>query len=139
MPLKLAIMQPYFFPYLNYYQLLDAADLFVVLDDVAFINRGWINRNYILLNGAPHLFTVPLKKASQNRIIKDIETAEHENWRTKLLTLLTHAYSRAPMFHRAFSVIEGLRVVSGAPHCRRTPCNVSTLPLLPEKDLVRTL
>ena len=105
---KLAIMQPYFFPYLGYYQLLVAADVFVVLDDVAFINRGWINRNNILLNGAPHLFTVPLKDASQNRIIKDIETAEQANWRKKLLKLLTHAYLRAPMFRPAFSGIEDL-------------------------------
>ena len=106
--LKLAIMQPYFFPYLAYYQLLDAADILVVLDDVAYINRGWINRNYILLNGGPHLFTVPLNKASQNRLIKDIETAELGTWKAKFLKLLTHAYARAPWFPAVYSQIDNL-------------------------------
>ena len=64
--MKLGIMQPYLFPYIGYFQLINAVDKFIILDDVNFINRGWINRNYILVNGKKNLFTIPLKKASQN-------------------------------------------------------------------------
>ena len=71
--MMLAIMQPYFFPYIGYLQLINAVDRFVILDDVNFINKGWINRNRILLNGAPHLFTLPLIKAIQNKLISEIE------------------------------------------------------------------
>lgn len=70
--MKIAIMQPYFMPYIGYFQLINAADKFVLLDDVNFINRGWITRNRILVNGKPKYITIPLKKASQNRLIKDI-------------------------------------------------------------------
>ena len=70
---KVAIMQPYLFPYIGYFQLLNAVDIFVLFDDVNYINRGWINRNRILLNGKPHLFTIPLHKASQNKLINEIE------------------------------------------------------------------
>ena len=53
---SVAIMQPYFLPYIGYFQLLAAVDTFVVLDDVNYINRGWINRNRLLINGvAPHI------------------------------------------------------------------------------------
>lgn len=50
-----SIMQPYFFPYLGYFQLMAASDLFVHLDDVQYIQRGWVNRNCILVNGAPQI------------------------------------------------------------------------------------
>ena len=64
--MKLAIMQPYFFPFIGYYQLIYAADTFVVYDDVNFIKKGWINLNFILSNAGPLLFRAPLLKASQN-------------------------------------------------------------------------
>ena len=49
----LALMQPYFLPYLGYWQLLAAADQFVLYDEVNYIKGGWINRNRILINGQP--------------------------------------------------------------------------------------
>ena len=106
--MRLAIMQPYFFPYLNYFQLLHAADVFVIFDDVNFINRGWINRNNILLNNNKHLITVPLVKATQNKLIKDMELADQTNWSAKFLKILSHAYSRAPEFQAVFPGIENL-------------------------------
>jgi WbqC-like protein family len=104
--MRLAIMQPYVFPYLGYYQLLHAADRFVLFDDVNFIKKGWINRNRILLNGEPHTFTIPVRDMSQNRTIKDHAISDEEGWRTKLLANLTHAYSKAPMFGEVFPVLE---------------------------------
>ena len=83
--MKLAIMQPYFLPYLGYFQLMAAVDKFVIYDDVRFINRGWINRNRILVKGRDHLFTVPLRGASQNRNINEIAVVAEKSWREKLL------------------------------------------------------
>ena len=71
MSMRLAIMQPYFFPYIGYFQLINVVDKFVVYDDVAYIRQGWINRNRILLGGKDHMFSVPLVDASSYRMIKD--------------------------------------------------------------------
>lgn len=59
--MKLAIMQPYIFPYIGYFQLIRAVDKFVFFDDVSYIKKGWVNRNQILVNNKRQLFTVPLK------------------------------------------------------------------------------
>ena len=64
--MKVAIMQPYFMPYIGYFQLLDKVDKFIILDDVNFIKKGWINRNTVLVNGKEFLFSIPLKGISQN-------------------------------------------------------------------------
>jgi hypothetical protein len=71
--MKIGIMQPYIFPYIGYFQLIKAVDKFVLYDDVNFINKGWINRNRILSNGKDLLFTIPLKDASQNKLINEID------------------------------------------------------------------
>ena len=101
-----AIMQPYLFPYIGYWQLLQAADCFVVYDDVNYINRGWINRNRILVNGEPLLVTLPLLQASQNRKIRDIEIAPTAQWRPRLMRTMEMAYRKAPCFDQVFPVVE---------------------------------
>ncbi|HEU0283312.1 MAG TPA: WbqC family protein [Gallionella sp.] len=93
-----AIMQPYFLPYIGYFQLMAAVERFVVFDDVNYINRGWINRNRLLLNGQAHTFTVPLRGASQNKLICDIELADDDDWRDKLLRTVRQAYVKAPCY-----------------------------------------
>lgn len=100
--LKLAIMQPYILPYLGYFQLMAAVDRFVIYDDVAFIKGGWINRNRILLDGRDHLFALPLRRASQNRLINQISLVAETDWPEKLLKTLRHAYRRAPYFGEFF-------------------------------------
>ena len=102
----IAIMQPYFLPYLGYFQLIAAVDKFVLLDDVNYIQRGWINRNRLLAHGAPQLFTVPLRGASQNRLICDIELLDQPVWREKLLRTLHQAYGRAPRYHAVAGMLE---------------------------------
>lgn len=104
--MTLAIMQPYFLPYIGYFQLLNAVDTFVLYDDVNFINRGWINRNNILLGGKPYLFTIPLQKASQNRLIHEVHLAEDTSWRPKLLKTIQQAYQKAPYFHKVYPLLE---------------------------------
>ena len=108
-----AIMQPYLFPYLGYFQLLSAADYFVVYDDVQFIKGGWINRNRLLNNGQPLLFTVPLDAPSSNRNICDITLSSSPHWRTKLLQTVEQNYRRAAHFDQVFPLLELVFTDSG--------------------------
>src|SRR5438477_7324862 len=94
--MRLAVMQPYFLPYIGYFQLMSAVDKFVLLDDVNFITRGWINRNRIAVNGEPHWLTLPLAKASQNRLISEIELVDDPSWKRKTLRTVELSYHRAP-------------------------------------------
>ena len=80
----LAIMQPYFLPYIGYFQLMKAVDRFIVYDDVSFITRGWINRNRILIGQKPMTFVIPLAGASQNKLINEIAIVDDDHWRRKL-------------------------------------------------------
>ncbi|MDI9874171.1 WbqC family protein [Flectobacillus rivi] len=104
--MKLAIMQPYIFPYIGYFQLIKAVDKFVIYDDVNFINRGWINRNRILVNGKDSLFTIPLKEASQNKLINEIEVNWDDAWKSKWLKTLEQSYKKAPYFQQVRPIIE---------------------------------
>ncbi|MCO8171187.1 WbqC family protein [Pseudomonas sp. 21LCFQ02] len=103
-----AIMQPYLFPYIGYWQLLHASDCFVVYDDVNYINRGWINRNRILINNAAGLITLPLLDASQNRKINQIQIAPAAQWQRRMLMSVQMAYGKAPCFHQVFPLLEHL-------------------------------
>ena len=103
---KTAVMQPYFMPYIGYFQLICAVDTFVVLDDVNFIMKGWINRNNILLNGEKHLFTIPLEKSSQNKLILDTKLNFSDKDKGILLKTLQTAYKRAPLFPYVYPLLE---------------------------------
>jgi len=103
--LKLAVMQPYFFPYLGYFQLIVESDLFVIYDDVNFITRGWINRNRILINGSAAYITIPCKNSSQNRPIHEIEHALDDKIREKLIRKVELAYKNAPNFRDVYPVV----------------------------------
>lgn len=106
--LSIAVMQPYFLPYIGYFQLMAAADKFIIYDDVNFINRGWVNRNRLLLNGSAHIFTVPLRGASQNKLIFEIELAEDSKWRQKLLRTIHQSYSKATCYNTIIDLLERL-------------------------------
>jgi len=100
--MTIAVMQPYFFPYLGYYQLVNAVDRFVFFDDVNFINKGWINRNQILQQNAAMRFTLPLINASQNRKINEIEIADFNKWRKDFLKVISFNYKKAPFFEETY-------------------------------------
>jgi hypothetical protein len=104
--MKLAIMQPYAFPYLGYFQLMRAADRFVLLDDVTFIKQGWVNRNRILGPHGPLRFTLPIEGASSNRRLCDLQLVEGARWRDRLLRTIEQSYRRAPGFARTLPVVE---------------------------------
>lgn len=94
--MKTAIMQPYFFPYLGYFQMFNAVDKFVLLDDVNFIMRGYINRNSILLNGKAHKFSIPLEKPSQNKLINETKLNFSLKDKENFLKTIQLAYKKAP-------------------------------------------
>ncbi len=106
--MKLGIMQPYFFPYLGYWQLINAVDKFVLLDDVNFIMRGYINRNSILVNGKAHLFTIPLEKPSQNKLINETKLRFNEKEKENFLKTLTLAYKKAPFYNAVFPIMQDI-------------------------------
>lgn len=101
-------MQPYFLPYIGYWQLIAAADRLIVLDDAAFIRRGWVHRNRILVNGAVHRFTVPLRQASQNRRINELELADAAGWANRLRATLRQNYARARFHEETLALLEPL-------------------------------
>jgi hypothetical protein len=105
--MKVAIMQPYIFPYLGYFQLINAVDNFVLYDDVNFIKGGWIHRNRILVNNTDSLFTVPLSKLSSFSPINETKINEKsfEDWKKKFLRSIELAYKKAPNFLEINSLI----------------------------------
>jgi hypothetical protein len=104
---RLAVMQPYLFPYLGYFQLVHAVDRFVFADDFTYIKGGWINRNRLLVNNEPAYFTVPLKHTSSTTLIKDvlIDDSGRLAWRRPLLRTLENFYRRAPGFADVFPLV----------------------------------
>jgi WbqC-like protein family len=106
--MKIAIMQPYFFPYIGYWQLIHAADCFVIYDDVNYIKGGWINRNRILINGEPTYVTASLHQASPNKLICDTYLQPSPVWRNKLIRMVENTYRKSPCFAEVFPVIEQL-------------------------------
>lgn len=98
-------MQPYLFPYIGYWQLISAVDIFVILDDVNYIKKGYVNRNSILINGAPKLFTLELIGASQNKLINEIEVGSNHQ---KILKTIETAYKKAPYFEKVFPVVQNV-------------------------------
>jgi hypothetical protein len=105
--MKLAIMQPYWFPYLGYFQLIRCADVFVIYDNIKYTKRGWINRNRILENGTAGLISLPLKKAPDSADIRERQIAEQFD-RRHLVRRLSNAYRRAPQFPAAMELLESL-------------------------------
>lgn len=104
--MKVGIMQPYFFPYIGYWQLLNAVDKYVVYDDVNYIKNGWINRNRILINGQPHWFTLPLDKASPFNLINETNISSENKLKENMLKTLHMAYHKAPFFNEVFPLVE---------------------------------
>lgn len=104
--MKLGIMQPYFLPYIGYWQLLNIVDVFVIYDDVNYIKRGWINRNRLLENGNAAYFNVFVKDSSQNRLINEMERLRNDKMESKLLKRIFFCYKKAPYFQEIFPIIQ---------------------------------
>jgi len=103
--MKVGIMQPYLFPYIGYFQLMKAVDIFVIYDDVNFIKQGWINRNRILLNNSDFMFNIMLKGSSSFKKINEVEVVCNNK---KLITTIEQSYCKAPYFAEACPVISNI-------------------------------
>lgn len=104
--MKIGIMQPYFLPYIGYWQLLNAVDKYVIYDDVNYIKGGWINRNRILINKEAKYFNVKLNGASKNKLINEVEVSLDEVYQKKLLKTVEENYKKAPFFTEVFPLIQ---------------------------------
>lgn len=98
-------MQPYFFPYIGYFQLIASVDVFIIYDNIKYTKKGWINRNRMLLNGSDAMFSLPLRKDSDSLDVVQREISSDFD-REKLLNQLRGAYRRAPFFKDVFPLLE---------------------------------
>ncbi|WP_027958911.1 MULTISPECIES: WbqC family protein [unclassified Halomonas] len=99
-----AVMQPYLFPYIGYYQLANLADYFVIYDDVNYIKQGFINRNNLLVNGEAARFTVPVDGGSSNNKINEVFFKDSK----KTLKTIEQNYSKKENFSRIYSLVENV-------------------------------
>ena len=105
--MKIAVMQPYLFPYIGYFQLIAAVDAFVIYDNIEFTKKGWINRNRILVNGKDDYFTLPLKKDSDFLHVNQRTLAEtYAKDRSKMIGKISECYKKAPFYQTVFPLIE---------------------------------
>ncbi|MCG9909994.1 MAG: WbqC family protein [Flavobacteriales bacterium] len=105
--MKLAVMQPYLFPYIGYFQLINSVDKIIMYDDVNYIKNGWIDRNRILVNSNPIYFKVPLKDTSSFKKIceTEINYAIYSKWKDKLYKTIELSYKKAPNYKNVFELI----------------------------------
>jgi hypothetical protein len=105
---SVAVMQPYFFPYLGYLQLLAYVDVFVVYDDTQYVKQSWINRNRILEHGAAAYLTLPVDRRSHNELICEKHLHEPRRHERKALERIRHAYHFAPHLDAVSAFLEPL-------------------------------
>lgn len=101
-------MQPYFFPYIGYFQLMRAVDRFVFFDDVQYINRGWVNRNRIPVGDSAKWLTFPVAQDNRDRSIRERHYMLDDGSIDAIKRKISAAYSRAPAFAEVFPVVESL-------------------------------
>lgn len=106
--MKIGIMQPYFFPYIGYWQLVNLVDEFVVFDDVNYIKKGWINRNRIVINDREQWINLFICNASQNRLIKDTKLMQTLEDNQRLLNTIKMAYHKAPYFELVYPLLKDI-------------------------------
>lgn len=105
--MKVAIMQPYFLPYIGYFQLINAVDKFVIYDNIEFTKKGWINRNRILVNGKDEFMSLPITKASDFMHINHRYLVNNfENEKNKILRKIKECYRKAPYFEFVYILSE---------------------------------
>lgn len=103
--MRVGVMQPYFLPYIGYFQLIKAVDLFIIYDNIKYTKKGWINRNRMLLNGTDTIFSLPLKKDSDYLNVVERELSPDFN-RQKFLNQFKGAYIKAPQFDTVWPLLE---------------------------------
>ena len=121
--MKIGIMQPYFFPYIAYFQLLNMVDKYVFYDIASFANNKWGIRNRILINGAPGFFRVKTLKASQNKQFNEIRVSDDIETKKSNIHTLECAYRKAPHFSEVMPLLEQFLM---ADYDNLSECNVAS-------------
>jgi hypothetical protein len=122
-----AIMQPYFLPYIGYFQLICASDVFVFYDDVHFMKKGWLRRNRIWSNSKELMISLPCKGASQNKLINEVEVAtEHPDY-LKIQKTISQSYAKAEHFNSIDPLLEQIFSLN---HCSVADFNVHSLKII---------
>lgn len=103
--MRVAIMQPYWFAYIGYYQLIAAVDQFVIYDNIQYTKKGWINRNRILRNGEPASITIPIRKASDYLDVNERQVADSLDSK-RMLRTFRDAYLKAPHREEALGILQ---------------------------------
>jgi hypothetical protein len=104
--MRLAIMQPYFFPYIGYWQLIHAADRFVLFDDAQYMRHGWVNRNRILKPGGGWQYImVPLQKHGMTAAIREVQAHPDLSWRERVVAQLAHYRKKAPCYEETMALV----------------------------------
>lgn len=107
--MKLAIMQPYFLPYIGYFQLISSVDVFVIYDNIQYTKKGWINRNRFLKNNQDEYFTIPIKKDSDFLCVNQRFLSDNlANEKIKLKNQIKSSYLKAPYFNEVFQLFENI-------------------------------
>ena len=105
---RVAIMQPYFLPYIGYFQLICASDVVVFYDDVHFMKKGWLRRNRIWSNSKELMISLPCKGASQNKLINEVLVdTSHASFRS-IRTSTEHAYRKAPQWQHVSPLLDDI-------------------------------
>jgi hypothetical protein len=105
----LAIMQPYFFPYLAYFQLIRSVSVFLPYSLLSYRKSAWVNRNRILTRDRGSVYvTVPLRRKSSFKRIADIELDDSSDWRRRMLDTIRHNYLHRPFFEETYSLVEAV-------------------------------
>jgi hypothetical protein len=120
----ITIHQPDFLPWLGFFDRWSRADLYLILDDVQFLRRGWHNRDRIKTAGGPQWLTVPVRKGKQDQLINEVMIDNDSDWRRKHLAAVRHAYAKAPGFDHVFPALEA---VYGREHDRLIDLNLDLL------------
>ena len=97
--------QPYLFPYIGYWQLINIADIYVISDSMQYIRKGYINRNFILVEEKRHMFSLEVLGARSERLINEVEVGNNSK---KILKSIFHAYKKAPYFDEIYPLIENI-------------------------------
>ena len=106
--MKIGVMQPYFSPYIGYWQLMNAVDKYVIYDDVNYIKGGWINRNRILMNDEAKMINLQMHGASPNKLINEVEVSGDTIYNKKLLKTIESCYKKAPYFSNAYPILASI-------------------------------
>lgn len=137
--MRLAIMQPYFFPYIGYFQLVNAVNRFILFDDVQYIRHGWVNRNRVLKPGEGWQYIIaPLQKHKQTELIKNVKLQEGDEWKKKILRQLEHYKKKAKYFNEAMQLLsccfdsDETSITKFNAHCLKIICDHLQIPFKEE-------